>query len=1194
VRRYPIDLTDSMPLTLSPGEEVFLGLSMPGSGELVAQAEDGSLARLELSKAGSRGMIPPIDEGNRYRVEYGRYDMALKNGGERVRNYQLQFTPGERLAGAALPAIDERLLERPEFPQLGEGRARYLDLKAGQWASFNVSVDEPGLYKLESTGLLQTRGNVRTRVITRLDQQANNGVGRNFLIQQYLREGNYQLTLAPEGNTAGHLGVQLSKTSLIDGGKLADGVAARYSLQSGAGLVYRFEIAETGQYRLRSFGSNGYFNARLEDSDGWPLVRPGIESNLDMELQAGNYRLVVLPTALSARVVTLLERVPEPVEYEGHGPFALDLNRRSYRHTWMEPAEGEARHPDVWTFELPAPAEISLRLSDGMEATVSSLDAGFDAQTFSDSRPLSQTLPAGRYRVEARARRSNNRLDYSLQFSIEELVVGQQRSIEAPAEIDISVGRAALIELDSFGQNDVRAKLFDADGKLVASNDDRANDWNFDIIRSLPTGRYRLAVRPVGKASAQTTIRMSQPKSLATKALRLPAEFSVDGPLIHSYGLDMSSQSGVLAVAAESRDSVSLTLEKRDGNGDWRSLAAASGAEALLLAAIDNTDTTGDHYWLKIWSPEQRGAEISIHASLVESRAVDEAGIRGGLKLTGRDMLSTRLAAVQTGLGSPGMFSVAPPLSNSLFWSPRKDRQLQPYAGYISSEKNLWLVSLDPEQPLKASRVLLEDQTLLVNIGGGADAWLDAARDGNADELVIAEARNGLPGIGLLENKRIDARQMGAGYHSSVLLARREMPGDVLRLKLWNTGADENQLPVRLRRLRFDASAATELERGVHDAALAANAALRFKLDGAPNDLRFNLPQGAAAVLSRDGKILRSLWADRGNQSHRLWSDADRLQVFNTTAIDLVFNIRLDRTKSLASLSRGQMFIHHFPSSGRFSLALGESAPAGSHAEVYGDRSELLAQDSTGRVARGVRVPLEGDALISLEHGVGLVVVWISDGQNYDGDGGAGRPLPERIELDGVRQTVDFERGRAGFVDLQSAVPLIARIQRNALADSVRVFETGIGTSLFLPRGKSRLQLQSITPEGLSGELRLAPAAEVELAEGQGDSVGLLPGDSRIYRFTLEQQQDIGIGVQASIDAARAYLYSQRGEILGEGVTQKHLLDPGTYYLRVELPPGADSGVDMRPAIVGLAPRDTGPSKEIMLEYQQYSQPEAL
>ena len=65
-----------------------------------------------------------------------------------------------------------------------------------------------------------------------------------------------------------------------------------------------------------------------------------------------------------------------------------------------------------------------------------------------------------------------------------------------------------MAEIGSFGTVDVRAWLYDAKNKLVATNDDRMNDWNFAIAGRMQPGYYRLhleAVGSVAKSAAATT-----------------------------------------------------------------------------------------------------------------------------------------------------------------------------------------------------------------------------------------------------------------------------------------------------------------------------------------------------------------------------------------------------------------------------------------------------------------------------------------------------------------------------------------------------------------------------------------------------------------------------------------------------------------------------------------------------------------
>ncbi len=1195
VRRYPIDLSESMPLTLGPDEKLSLRVKIPSQGELVAQKQDGSLETLKLKKPTSNKFIATAHDGNRYTVDSGRYDLSLHNQSNQSQHFQLQFTDAEHLESTALPTFNLNLVRRPNFPELNASQPRYLDLKKSQWTAFNVIVKEPGLYKLESTGLLETRGNIRTRVITQLDQKAANGVGRNFLIQQYLREGEYQLALSPQGKTQGHLGVQLSKTSLINGGEIEDGVAARHNLPSAEGLQYNFNVEKAGRYQLKSFGTNGYFKARLEDSDGWPLFKPGIRADFDLELHAGSYRLVVLPTALPARVVTKLSRIEKPQQREGHGPFAMDLNQNLYQHIWLEPTDGKNRQVDSWTFELSAPAETTLTLSQGMQASLIALNGHTTPQVFNSAKPLNQTLATGRYRIEASASRKNNRLEYNLGFSTAEQLVGQRRKVTTPVDIDISIGHDSLIELSSFGQQDVKAQLFNADNKLLAANDDRENDWNFDIIESLAVGRYRLHISPVGRSNAETSIHLSEPETLAPQELALPAEFKLKNRLIHSYTLDLSAQNGVIAVAGKSRDSVSLTLEKSDDKNNWQTIARADGNDALLLASIENAPDQGKNYRLKIWSPEQRGAEISVRARLLQTPPSAEASIMQGLTLLSETLHSTQLVAARVALNSPGMFKTKQQVAESLFWVGGRNQQLQAYDGFISAADKFWLVSLEPKQSIQADRILLKDETLQFKVSTTNTAWIDTISDDNTYNLVVVESRVGLPGVAVLHGNQFDARRMGVGFNSSITLINSLAAKGNSRIRVWDSGNSDSMLPVRLEQYQFDRPDRQKLQKESTDAELPSLSALGFNLDGNLQDIRFNLPSGVAAILLKKGEVLRSFWSDRQNQNYQTWTDADDLLFFNTRTEDRALTIQSNPKDARAFVSNGEIFKQYFATAGNFDLAIRSSNLSKEFVEVYGNRTELRIQNRPGHVFRGQQVPLSEDAVLNVAHGTGLVSVWLNSNNSYaaSSDSKAG-PIPVQTNLTGSKQTIELGRDVAGFVSLRSASPLIATIQRNGLPDLIKIFESGLKTTLFLPTGKSRLQFESIDSKDMEAELYMSDVPPVPLQEGLGSRVGLLPGDARVYQFSLAKQQQIGIGVQSSIDVARAFLFSHRGDLLGEGISQKHSLTAGSYYYLIELPSNIDAGVELRPAIVGIEGRDTGASKEIMLDYQQYSSPEAL
>ncbi|HZF33150.1 MAG TPA: hypothetical protein VE914_05060, partial [Candidatus Angelobacter sp.] len=506
LRSLPIDLAAGLPLTLKAGAVLELPVTAPPGGTVAAIAEDGSAFAFTIDHGAPLTAWP---------TAAGEHVLRLQNGTNGLLNVALDYTPQERLPDTPLPPITEAALQAiPHFPLLDARQPYYFDIIKDERRTFGLTVARPALYRIETTGLLQTEGTVRTRTVVSLDKQAKNGVGRNFLIQQYLGEGDYQATVAPQGQTQGHLGVQLTETPVEEDGALTLGNPARHTIAAGQGLSYSFTIAEAGRYRLRALGLNRTFTMRLEDAEGWPLLAPGVPATVEQDMKPGQYRIVILPQPVEAKVVTLLEKIPPVEERTGHGPHWLAFNETvSYR--WLEPEAGGDRMPDMWQFFVAAPMRVTIDLSGGMTARLALLgDGGYDVTNLIGGVPWQGELPYGTYRVEAVSERANNRFDYTVGVSTDDMAVGLSRTITAPADIPVSIEFESVVEIGSFGDRDVRAWLYDATGRLVATNDDRANDWNFAIVGRLKPGRYRLHVDPVGADSAETTVSVKQPKDI--------------------------------------------------------------------------------------------------------------------------------------------------------------------------------------------------------------------------------------------------------------------------------------------------------------------------------------------------------------------------------------------------------------------------------------------------------------------------------------------------------------------------------------------------------------------------------------------------------------------------------------------------------------------------------------------------------
>src|SRR5262249_24202685 len=148
---------------------------------------------------------------------------------------------------------------------------------------------------------------------------------------------------------------------------------------------------------------------------------------------------------------------------------------------WEEPAAGGIRTPDQWRFHLAAAAHVAIDLGRGMVADLVAAPDERAVGRIEGGQTWKGELHAGSYVLRATTREPDNRFDYTLQVAATELLAGESRAVTLPADFPVSLGSDGVAEIASFGTVDVRARLYDQEGRLVASNDDRANDWNFAI-----------------------------------------------------------------------------------------------------------------------------------------------------------------------------------------------------------------------------------------------------------------------------------------------------------------------------------------------------------------------------------------------------------------------------------------------------------------------------------------------------------------------------------------------------------------------------------------------------------------------------------------------------------------------------------------------------------------------------------------
>jgi hypothetical protein len=672
LRPWPVDLDQPLPLTQRPGEPLALDFTAAAAGTLRAETDDGQL--LETAVDGGPWQTAAA-------VAAGVHHLEVRNpagaAGARTVSYSLWVEPAALAAAAPLPPPPAAALaELPRFPALSPGSPRFLDLARGSSATFLVEAGNPGLYQLQTTGVLATAATLRTRTVTSLAAGRANGVGRNALVRQYLRVGDFQATVTAIGRSQGHLGVELLTTPLLDGGELRLDAPARITLAAGQAVVYRFAIAEKGDYRLLAMGLGFVYTCRLEDAGGWPVAPPNLAADISRKLAPGSYRLVLLPQPIAGRAVTLLTRKRELLRFAGHGPHPLPLGR-AVEHLWREPETAtqeplpQQRPPDLWRFDLPAAARTTIALDSEMEGTVARLDGGDGgggAQTPTElghvppGRSVTLQLEAGRYQVAVVCSRRNSLVRYKVRVATAELVDGQERLVEAPATLPVAVAGGGLVEISSYSASDVRARLYGPGGGLVADEDDRPDDWNFLISQRLPAGRYRLEIEPVGRASAKLRVAMRTLAEIEDKPLALPFRGGVElAAQVRLLPLSLSAQADLLVVAARSQENLGLGLERRAGNG-WRLIGSSTGREPRLELPLSGAPAAlAGAYRLRLWSLERGGAPADLAVAAVTVPRISERQLARGAALPPLHGIApplAPLAAAVVDLARPGLVRV--------------------------------------------------------------------------------------------------------------------------------------------------------------------------------------------------------------------------------------------------------------------------------------------------------------------------------------------------------------------------------------------------------------------------------------------------------------------------------------------------------------------------------------------------------
>ncbi len=1196
VRSLPLDLRDPLPVTQTPGETVSVPFQIPEEGILKAEAEDGSLMEISLDNGPWQKTLT---------VGPGKHSVSVRSTARDTINYALLVEPNRLNPSMALPPISQATLAGlPDFPVLTDNNPLFFDLERNSSSNFIIRAEKPDLYHIQSTGLLATGGNLRSRTTPSFVHESENGTGRNFSIRQYLREGDYQITVESKGQSKGHLGLNMKHTDLIPGGFLTSRIPARVSLPAGTSVAYQFVITSPGEYRVRAFGLGKTLKCRLEDKEGWPVVAPNIPADITRRFEKGRYRMIILPENTDARIVTLIEPTPVTRRFRGHGPHKLPM-ATTVEHTWMEPEKGKERQPDVWRFDLPAQAEVSIELTGEMQGDLMRIDSDKSKTKVAfipPARGWKGNLPAGAYSIDAVAMRVNNRLPYRVAVRPVQLMAGMSREVSVPSSVPISVGKDGLIELSSFGSLDVKARLLNGDGVTVAANDDRPDDWNFHISANLKPGEYQLSLEPVGAAGGTCTVSVRVPEEEEGKPITLPSESKIKlSNSVKIFPLTLPADGDLLVLSANSPENVGMSLEV-SGQGGWRTVGSSFGRNARLEIPlrVPGSKPSDLRYRLRLSSMDRRDTVAELSAALVSAPVFSEADLKKGISLA-----SAAHYAAAVKIEKKGLLRI-PEEHRALHWSASPLRPCEESVqNFLSVESGyVWITGGPMGQAsegitARAERVELgsgPEKSIQMRLSEDEKIQCDLSAPTGGPVLVTAMSRTGRPAVELIEqgkDESVNADNMAIGEHGSLSVS---LDPKKAALRFWSASRSKGPFEVRLSQISFNVPERVPVADGWNGFVDGIKAHI-YDLPKGDKRIRLSLGEALAAVFLKGERIVSVHWAEGSPFTEGFETDAEHMLLLHTREGGDRFVLEMvpiSGALTTPPLASGKTYEKVMLNSGRLRLKIAPGTSPQDDLRTLNVRGgAAVFADTAGNVISGrdMKIGPKGGILL-IEHQPEALLCWLDrPGEEAldlwtlrDKPQTSSITIPTSLALEGNIRSYRINAGKPVMLHVRSATALTTYLDRGEKTPEVEVYSKGVVLDAYLPKGTAELRFRAFSGGTMSGNVDISATPVIPTDEGLGPEVLLSPGGARLFSFKVEREGNIGVGVKADSGIVEMEILNSVGMVLGRGTVQMINLKPGAYLMKLRLP---DNGapVSARPALVGLKVPDTGPPGEEIRKY---------
>ncbi|MBN2442298.1 MAG: hypothetical protein JXJ04_13170 [Spirochaetales bacterium] len=1137
-RELPLSLASPLPLYLAGEESISLSFYVDAASILTIQGTDYTL-RMDNAMADNNAI-----------VRQGSHTITLTNTKKAGDYFSV------RTKKYVQPVEDSpRYIKDPKkvYEILEADKPLFSDFDRTQLKQYLMIVTTPALYRIETSGRLATSIAIRSPLITETRNARQNGVGRNALIQAYLKPGNYLIETETLGKSKGRCGIHLTTTTADQGGILRDRSISRKTIEKDHALIYQIDMPYRGNCAIYSGSFQSVIPYRLEEQGGWPLI---LNSSGDCyeNLAPGRYFYYSLPMDFKTRRVTmfLLTDDPDPDKNE------LELNRQK-KARWMEKP---GRLPDTYTLTLPAKMTIFPEISKGMTGRM------IHSQTrqeilFSRDKSGSLECDSGSYTIEIMSEEENNDVWYTINFKTDQLAPGVPKNISRfPADMELRNTGDSMLSIWSYGSTDTKAALWNADKSvLIAESDDMTDDWNFEILRKLSTGSYILSVEKQGRAaSSPTTVFVDKIKqqNLGQKNLPVTETLTIPEKTLLRIPFATGSFHGLVTIRCIAGSTITGTLYQGDKKcADFR--------DELFIPLTRKK--TYDLY-LSHEMETEAAAELYIGFIPADDYTVTEQKnislIKAATLLNPDHVSFTFSGGRKQLLYSPGREIPAQPVQTTPYNTVLADGWLINTNSGASAQ-----VTIEPVA-IKSPRAVAfpfdyTEHSFTLSYYESDILLLEARLPGKKTGLFVAQTtdyKHGSyvwEGMGLEQEKTLFGIPEKGEFRGKVWVAENYF----VKTTPLSCALSVSAFPLQQKEeLPIDLEKTITLEPGK---------GYTFVLQETGQLINLLLSQGLVAFHWYKHKPRQLYNGEHKNLELMLSLRGGILSIVNTTKQNRIFRINALKDTGLQStivqITQNKLYEKQFSRSGTKSVRVTTNGDL-SRLCIAGATDDQILKADNGMLYYGEKnkdypgiyfFPAK-NGVLEVSHGQGSVFVWQA------GEYGlysmftektkslAPEPIRDITALKDKPRLFTIKAENPGFLHISMDIPgtMFLSEKNNVLSAGLSSTRENTAIFYYVSKGSYTLSVNPLNPESRDGNLRYTELLPRELHENEPEkSFFIGPEEYHSFQFSVKTEGLVGIGIKGKSDGLRGILYDASFAIKGEGPLIFSTLAPGDYYYLV-------------------------------------------